>query len=423
MPIKLDKFVIKGGKRLSGTIKVSGSKNAALPLMTATLLAPGKFELNNTPNLTDIKTMSRVLKVIGAEVEQQEHEIIIDSTKCKSPEVPYELMKTMRASIYALGPLLARFGEAKVSLPGGCAWGPRPVDLHLKGMEKLGAKIELDGGYIFASAKKLKGAYINLDVSSVGATGNIIMAGVLAEGKTIIENSAREPEITELARFLNKMGAKIEGIGTDTIEIEGVTSLHPANETVIPDRIEAGTFLIASAITGGELKLENCFSRHLLAVITKLEEAGITVMNDESTITIKSNSEIKPVDVVTAIYPGFPTDMQAQWIALMSLANGSSRITDTIYFDRFTHVPELNRLGANIELDKNTAIVRGVKRLKSAPVMSTDLRASASLILAGLAAKGTTEVLRVYHIDRGYERIEEKLKQIGADIIRAEGSL
>ncbi len=332
---------------------------------------------------------------------------------------PYEHVKKMRASVYVLGPLLARFGKAKVSLPGGCAWGPRPVNLHIEAMKKLGADIDFKDGYIFAEAKKLKGAKINFDVSSVGATGNAMMAATLAKGTTLINNAAIEPEITQLAEFLLKMGAKINGIGTNTLEIEGVTDLYPAEITTISDRIETGTLLTAAAITKSKITLTETSSEFLEAVLLKLEDSGCKVKREKSKLEIDAkNLELKPVSITTSIFPGFPTDMQAQWTALMSIVNGVSTVTDTIYFDRFKHVPELNRLGAQIVLDQNTAVITGVKKLKGAKVMSTDLRASASLVLAGLIAEGTTEVLRVYHLDRGYQRIEEKLKTLGADIQR-----
>jgi UDP-N-acetylglucosamine 1-carboxyvinyltransferase len=324
----------------------------------------------------------------------------------------------MRASIYVLGPLVARYGYAKVSMPGGCAWGPRPVNLHIEGMRRLGADVELDAGYIIAKTKRLKAAKIVFDVSSVGATGNTMMAAVLAKGTSVIENAAIEPEITELAQFLVKMGAKIHGIGTSRLEIQGVDELHPADETTIPDRIEAGTFLIAGMITHGKIRIENCMPAHLSALLSRLEDAGATLRMGDSWIELDAPETIRPVDVITAIYPGFPTDLQAQWIALMTVADGSSVVTDSIYFDRFKHVPELIRLGASIERNENTAVVKGVRQLNAAKVMSTDLRASASLILAGLVAEGETEVLRVYHIDRGYESIEKKLQKLGAKIRR-----
>jgi UDP-N-acetylglucosamine 1-carboxyvinyltransferase len=414
----LDKFIIQGGKPLKGEVRISGSKNAALPLMVATLLSPGKYTLQNVPELRDIRTMAHLLRIIGAKIEFADHTLIIDTTQADFPEAPYELVKTMRASIYVLGPLLARFKAVKVSLPGGCAWGPRPVDLHLKGMKKLGAELKLDGGYIVARCQKLKGSHIHFDVSSVGATGNVMMAAVLADGMTILENAASEPEIIDLGHFLIQLGARIKGLGTKTVQIEGMPGLHPADYSIIPDRIETGTFLTAARITGGEITLKKCQPKHLLEVLEKLKESGaqITIQKDE--ITLKGTTPIRTVNVTTDVYPGFPTDMQAQWIALMSLAAGSSVVTDSIFTDRFTHVPELIRLGAQIVQKNNSAFIQGVGELKGAPVMSTDLRASASLVIAALAATGESEVFRVYHIDRGYEKIEQKLQQLGADISR-----
>jgi UDP-N-acetylglucosamine 1-carboxyvinyltransferase len=420
----MDKFVIRGGRPLRGSVAISGAKNASLALMPATLLAPGSYTLSNTPQLRDITTMARLLETMGVKIEHPDHVMTLDSSRLTRFEAPYEHVKKMRASIYVLGPLLARYGQAKVSMPGGCAWGPRPVNLHIEGMKKLGAFVDLEGGYIVAKAQKLKGARILFDVSSVGATGNVMMAAVLARGTTVIENAAIEPEITALAEFLVSMGAKIHGIGSSRLEIEGVEALRPTNAKTIPDRIEAGTFLVAAAIAGekgGTVRVEACNPEHISSVITKLEEAGATIQTREGVVEIKPPEEIRPVSISTAIYPGFPTDMQAQWIALMSLAGGTSVITDTIYHDRFMHVPELNRLGADITVRDNVATVIGGKRLTGAKVMSTDLRASASLILAGLAAEGTTEVLRVYHLDRGYEAIEKKLQSIGADIERVKG--
>jgi len=345
----------------------------------------------------------------------------IDNSGISEFTAPYEHVKKMRASVYVLGPLLARFGKAKVSLPGGCAWGPRPINLHIEAMKKLGANIDFIDGYIIAEAKKLIGAKINFDVSSVGATGNAMMAATLAKGTTRINNAAIEPEITQLAQFLSKMGAKLNGIGTNTIEIEGVSELKPTEITTIPDRVETGTLLIAAAITNSEITLIDTSSEFLEAVLIKMEDAGCMVSREKNIMTLNAkNVELKPISITTSIFPGFPTDMQAQWTALMSVVSGVSTVTDTIYFDRFKHVPELNRLGAHIVIDQNTAVVTGVKKLKGAKVMSTDLRASASLVLAGLIAEGTTEVLRVYHLDRGYQRIEEKLQTLGADIQRIE---
>ena len=417
----MDKFIINGGRKLSGSVKVSGSKNSSLALMPASILASGKSVLKNTPELNDVYTMSKLLKHLGADINFKNEILELDTSGINDFTAPYEHVKKMRASIYVLGPLLAKFGKAKVSLPGGCAWGPRPVNLHLEAMKKLGAEIDLKDGYIIAEAKKLKGTKINFDVSSVGATGNAMMAAVLAKGTTLINNAAIEPEITQLAEFLVKMGAKVSGIGTNSIEIEGVSELEPAEITTIPDRIETGTLLTAAAITNSKITLTKCSSVFLEAVLLKLEDSGCLIEREKNQITIDATKEkLKPVSITTSIFPGFPTDMQAQWTSLMSIVNGVSTVTDTIYFDRFKHVPELNRLGAQIVLDQNTAVVTGAKKLKGAKVMSTDLRASACLVLAGLIAEGTTEVLRVYHLDRGYQRIEEKLKSLGADIQRIE---
>ncbi len=414
----MDTIVINGRKPLSGSVKISGAKNAVLPIMTAALMAEGESIIKRVPDLRDTRTMIKLMEIIGAECSFNNNLLKINSSGVDNPEAPYDLVKTMRASFYVLGPLLARFGTVKVSLPGGCAWGPRPVDFHLKALEKLGAKVTLKSGYILAEAKKLKGAKITFEFPSVGATGNVVMAAATAKGRTIIENAAREPEIVQLCEYLNKMGASIEGIRTSRLIINGVESLHPADIDVIPDRIEAGTFLIAGALLG-KIKLTDVNPKHLDTVTEKLIEVGTSIEFDSNSIIIEpSDSRLNPVDMTTAVFPGFPTDLQAQWIAIMSLAKGSSIITDTVYHDRFSHVPELNRFGADIKVEKNVAFIRGVKELVGAPVMSTDIRASASLILAGLAAKGKTTVSRIYHIDRGYERIEEKFKLLGAEIER-----
>jgi len=417
----VDKFIIRGGKKLSGRVSVSGAKNSSLALMPATLLTSGISTIYNVPEVNDIFTMIKLLEQLGAKIYFFDNTLKIDTTNINNQVAPYELVKKMRASIYVLGPLLSRFGYAKVSMPGGCAWGPRPINLHLEAMKKLGAEIEIDQGYIIAKANKLNGAKIHFDVPSVGATGNTLMAAVLAKGTTVISNAAIEPEISLLAEFLQLMGAKISGIGTTVMEIEGVEELNNSEIMNIPDRIEAGTLLLAGAITGSKIELENVVKEHLEAVLIKIEESGAKLSSENGLLKIDAeNLSIKNVDVTTAVFPGFPTDMQAQWIAYMSIADGISTITDTIYPDRFNHVPELNRLGANIEVINNSAIVRGVKNLKGAKVMSTDLRASACLVLAGLAAENTTEVLRVYHLDRGYQRIEEKLRALGADIERVQ---
>ncbi|HDQ46056.1 MAG TPA: UDP-N-acetylglucosamine 1-carboxyvinyltransferase [bacterium] len=422
MPV-LDKLILVGGKRLEGTVQISGSKNAVLPIMAASLLADGTYTFGNVPRLRDVRTMQKLIENMGISVTLDGHTLRIYSQPCEHCEAPYDQVKTMRASIYVLGPLVGRFGRARVSLPGGCAWGPRPVNLHIDGLTRLGAKIHFEKGYIVASARRLKGARVSFDIPSVGATGNILMACVLARGTTVIENAAREPEITALAGFLNRMGARIEGIGTSRLEIEGVDELHPADTDVIPDRIETGTFLAASHLTGGDVTLEKTSPALVNSILDKLRIAGAEITETDEQIRIKSDRSIRPVDVTTSVYPGFPTDMQAQWMALMSIADGSSVITDTIYSDRFTHVAELRRLGANITLDHNVAVVKGVRTLSGAPVMSTDLRASASLILAGLVAKGRTDVSRVYHIDRGYETIEKKLQMLGAEIWREQEKL
>lgn len=419
----MDKFKIEGGNPLKGRIKISGAKNGSLALMPATLLASGTYNLRNTPNLRDVWTMSRLLMSMGVFCELNGNDLFIDSSNITSYEAPYEHVKKMRASFYVMGPLVARFGQARVSMPGGCAWGPRPVDLHLKGLEKLGAEISLEGGYVTAKAKKLKGAKIHLDISSVGATGNILMASVLAEGTTLISNAALEPEITSLARMLVKMGAKINGIGTNLLEIEGVTELHPVDDENIPDRIEAATFLIAAAMTKGKIELENTNPYHMTSVLMKLEETGCKIDVNSNNIFLEMENDPKPVDITTAVYPGIPTDIQAQWTSYMMMAKGNSKVTDNIYLDRFKHVPELQRLGADIEIVENIAIINGGKRLSGATVMSSDLRASASLILAGLVAEGKTEVLRIYHIDRGYEAIENKLNMLGASIKRVKTDL
>ncbi|HET7152931.1 MAG TPA: UDP-N-acetylglucosamine 1-carboxyvinyltransferase [Candidatus Kapabacteria bacterium] len=417
----MDKFVIHGGTPLHGTVRISGAKNATIALMPATLLASGVSQLHNSPVLRDVTTMTRVLETIGEKIQRRDDALVIDSTDINNYEAPYEHVKKMRASIYVLGPLVARFGKAKVSLPGGCAWGPRPVNLHLEALQKLGADISLDAGYIIAKASRLKGTRISFDISSVGATINIMMAATLAQGVTEIHNAAIEPEVTAVTEYLTAMGAKIEGIGTQTLIIQGVDELHAADHTNIPDRIEAGTFLIAGAITGGEITITDCEPAHIDSLLEKLEDIGCEIKRSSASVTLRGPRELRSVDVNTAVYPGFPTDLQAQWIALMSVAGQTSVVTDTVYFDRFTHIPELNRLGANIEVTENVAVVRGVDHLRGAKVMSTDLRASASLILAGLAAEGETEVLRVYHIDRGYETIERKLQSLGADIKRVAG--
>ena len=413
----MDKFVVNGGNQITGTVDISGAKNAVLPLMTAALLVDGKTTINSVPDLRDTRTMIRLLEIIGANVAFKNNSLSIDASDVNNLEAPYDLVKTMRASFYVLGPLLARFGEVRVSLPGGCAWGPRPVDFHLKGLEQLGAKISLESGYILAKAEYLKGNKISFDFPSVGATGNILMASVLARGETQIDNAAKEPEIVQLCEMLNQMGANIIGIGTDKITVNGVDKLHPVDIDVIPDRIEAGTYLIAGA-TMGDITLNNCNPKHLNDVINKLKLSGANITSTENSVSIEKIDTIKAVDLTTEVYPGFPTDLQAQWMAFMSIAKGKSIIIDTVYHDRFTHIPELNRLGADIQLTDNKAVVNGVNKLKGAQVMSTDIRASAALILGAIIAEGKTEISRVYHIDRGYDSIEKKFRNLGVDISR-----
>lgn len=404
-----------------GSVAISGAKNSSLALMPATILSSGISVLHNTPELNDVYTMIKLLKNLGAEITFDNHSLTINTSTINDVEAPYEHVKKMRASVYVLGSLLAKYGKAKVSLPGGCAWGPRPINLHLEAMKSLGAEIEITSGYVIANSKQLTGARIDFNISSVGATGNTLMAAVLAKGSSVIINAAMEPEITQLCNYLTSMGAKIDGIGTNKLEIEGVENLIPAEIVTIADRIETGTLLIAGAITRGKVKVINTDHNLLGAVIIKLKEIGCKIQFSENEIELDAeNIEVKSSDVTTSIFPGFPTDMQAQWMALMSLADGVSTITDTIYSDRFNHVPELVRLGAEISLEDNKATITGIGNLKGAKVMSTDLRASACLALAGLAAEGTTEVLRVYHLDRGYQKIEEKLKILGANIKRIE---
>ena len=402
---------------MKGSVLISGAKNAVLPMMAASLLADGVTTISNVPDLRDTRTMASLIEITGAQVQLNYPEISIDASTVHTLEVPYELVKTMRASFYVLGPILGRFGKAKISLPGGCAWGPRPVDFHLKALEKMGASIKLKEGYVLAEAPRLRGSSIRFDFPSVGATGNILMAAVTASGITQIENAAMEPEIEQLCDMLNLMGGQIEGVGTSYLTIHGVKQLSPVHISVIPDRIEAGTFLIAGALLG-KVSIEKTIPTHLKALLEKLHSSGTQVDVDKDSVTVSSTGQIKSVDLTTAVYPGFPTDLQAQWIACMSIAKGSSVVTDTVYHDRFSHVPELNRLGANIIIEHNSAFVRGVKELKGAPVMSTDIRASASLILGGLVAEGETTVSRIYHIDRGYEHIVNKFQSLGADIKR-----
>ncbi|HBG04616.1 MAG: UDP-N-acetylglucosamine 1-carboxyvinyltransferase [Geobacteraceae bacterium GWC2_58_44] len=416
----MDKLVIKGGNKLSGEVTVSGSKNAALPIFISTILAPGCHEISNVPFLRDINTTIKVLENLGARVDGRGNVVKIDTTDLNSFEATYDLVRTMRASVLVLGPLLARFGQARVSLPGGCAIGARPINLHLKGLAALGAEITLEHGYVEAKAKRLKGARINFDISTVGGTEQLLMAAATAQGETVLENAAREPEIVDLAEILIKMGARIDGAGTDTIRISGVEALTPANHSVMPDRIEAGTFMVAAAITGGDIKIRNMRLDHLDALAFKLQDAGVEITNKDNLVRVKGPKKIRSVNIKTRPYPGFPTDMQAQFMALMCIAEGASVISENIFENRFMHVSELLRFGADIIAEGNSATVKGVKKLSGAPVMATDLRASASLILAALAADNTSEISRIYHLDRGYEAIEKKLAALGADIVRVQ---
>lgn len=417
----MDKIIIHGGRRLKGEVRISGAKNAALPLLFATLLAPGKHRLDNVPALRDIRTAEKLLTILGAEVEREGDVFSVDAGPVRSVEAPYDLVRTMRASVLVLGPLLARLGHARVSLPGGCAIGARPINLHLKGLEAMGARIELDHGYVEARAKRLRGARIYFDIPTVGGTENLLMAASLARGTTVLENAACEPEIVDLAAALTGMGARIEGAGTDRIIIEGVDELQPLRHTVMSDRIEAGTFMVAAAMTRGDVRLLGACQTDLEALIAKLREAGAEISLEDQALRVQGPRRIAPVSIKTQPHPGFPTDMQAQFMALMSIADGTSSITENVFENRFMHVCELQRLGAEIAIEGKTATVRGVKGLLGAPVMATDLRASACLVLAGLAADNTTEVSRIYHLDRGYERLEEKFRQLGARIDRARG--
>jgi UDP-N-acetylglucosamine 1-carboxyvinyltransferase len=416
----MDKLMIKGGRPLDGEISISGAKNAALPILAATVLADSPVTISNVPHLHDITTTIGLLARMGSELTIDEHmNLEVDSTKIKEFFAPYELVKTMRSSILVLGPLLAKYGKADVSLPGGCAIGSRPVNIHLQGLQSMGADIQVEGGYIRATAKKLKGVHLTMDLVTVTGTENLMMAATLAEGITILENAAREPEVSDLANCLISMGAKIKGAGTDRIEIEGVDKLSGTNYKIMPDRIETGTYLVAAAMTGGKIKLKNTRPDLLDAVLSKLTEAGASVEVDENTIALDMEGRRpKAVDIHTVPFPGFPTDMQAQFTAMNCIATGSGVITESVFENRFMHVQELQRMGADLKLEGNTAISTGVDGLTGAPVMATDLRASASLVLAGLVAEGDTVVDRIYHIDRGYETIEEKLTQLGAYIRR-----
>ncbi|QDE91638.1 UDP-N-acetylglucosamine 1-carboxyvinyltransferase [Myxococcus xanthus] len=417
----MDKIVIKGGQALHGEVQASGAKNAALPILASALLADGTSTYRNVPALADVATMLKVLRTMGCDAERDSEETDVCRVGVNghiTPEAPYDLVKTMRASVLVLGPLVARFGRARVSMPGGCAIGARPIDQHLKGLKALGADIHLTEGYVEATAKQLKGGTVNFDVITVTGTENVMMAAVLAKGRTLMENCAREPEVEELAKVLNKMGARIEGAGTSSITIEGVDGLKPVEHAILPDRIEAGTLLVAAAISGGDVLVKRVVPEHMDALVEKLREAGCTITTEGSGLRCKAPQRLDAVNITTTEHPGFPTDMQAQLMALMSVSQGTSVISENIFENRFMHVPELHRLGADITIQGPTAVVKGVKGLSGAPVMATDLRASASLILAGLRAEGRTDVSRVYHLDRGYERLERKLSALGADIRR-----
>ena len=414
----MDSFLIRGPCRLEGNVRISGAKNAMLPLMAATILTGGRCVLENVPDLRDTKTMMKVLGMLGISAGLEDGVLSIDATEVTSFEAPYDLVRTMRASIYVLGPLLARYGRARVSMPGGCAWGPRPIDLHLKGMMALGAEMKIDHGYIDARTDRLRGGEVILAVPSVGATVNIMLAASLADGETVLENAAREPEISALAGALRSAGVEIEGAGTSTIHIQGRESIEPFRHFVIPDRIEAGTYAAAALITGGDVTLENCRPGQMHSVIDKLESCGAEITVTEDTMRVIGPKKISPVNIETGYYPSFPTDMQAQMMAVLCIADGASTIVEHVYPDRFTHVPELRRFGAKVTLDGSVAVVSGVPRLEGAPVMATDIRASSALLLAGLVAEGETKVLRIYHIERGYEDIVNKLRALGADIER-----
>jgi len=418
----VDKIVIEGGKPLSGEVRISGAKNAALPIMASALLTEGWNTFSNVPDLMDIRTTRKLLQSLGVVIEGTSGTVRLNADKISNVEASYDLVKTMRASILVLGPLVARLGIARVSLPGGCAIGARPVNLHIKALQEMGAEVSLEDGYVEARAKRLKGATLYFDMQTVTGTENIMMAAALAEGVTLLKNAAREPEIVNLAEVLNGMGARVTGAGTDEIRVEGVERLHPVEAAIIPDRIEAGTYMIAAGITGGDIRVVGCEPSHLDALIEKLQDAGMIIEPVAGGLRAAGRGRLRSVDIKTLPHPGFPTDLQAQMMSLMAVAEGLSVITETVFENRFMHVGELMRMGADIQIQGNSAIVKGVSALRGAPVMATDLRASASLVLAGLAARGATELSRVYHLDRGYQDLEKKFSALGADIRRVSGA-
>ena len=417
----MDRLAITGGQRLEGRVTAAGAKNAALPILAATLLGDGECTISNLPQVRDVATMTTLISLLGVSVKRDGSRVVIDATSVQSFDAPYDLVKTMRASVLVLGPLLARFGEAVVSLPGGCAIGPRPVNLHLDGLRKLGATVSVDHGYIRAQATRLRGQRIDLEFPTVTGTENLLMAASLAHGTTVINNAAMEPEIIDLAAFLSKRGAKIEGAGSGRLVVEGVSALHGAEHEVMPDRIETGTYLVAGAMTGGRVEVERCVPAHLAVVLAKLRECGADVSETAGSITITASRRLQAVDVHTSPYPGFPTDLQAQMMALLCLTEGTGVMTETVFEGRFLHVSELQRMGAAITVDGHRAVVKGLDHLTGAPVMASDLRASAGLLLAALAAEGDTQISRIYHLDRGYERIEDKLQALGAVVRRETG--
>ncbi len=414
----MDAFLIEGGRKIGGEVKISGSKNASLPILAATLLTDDDVILKNAPDLSDVRTMLKLLSYIGKEIEKKDDSLIVKQGEKINTEAPYDLVKTMRASVLVLGAMIGKYHRARVSFPGGCAIGARPIDQHLKGFEALGVKIDIEEGYIVAGVKKLVGNRVVFDVPTVGGTENVLMAAVFSEGGAVLENAAMEPEVVDLANFLNSMGAKISGAGTPTIQVEGVKKLHGSDYSIIPDRIEAATYFIAGAMAGGEVVVDSLIPEHIEAVLKKADESGVDFSVEDSRIIVRGGRKLRGVQIKTQPYPGFPTDVQAQMMSMLTRAQGISVIVETIFENRFMHVNELNRMGANIKVEDRTAIINGVKKLKGAPVMASDLRASASLVLAGLVAEGVTKISRIYHLDRGYESMECKLNALGASVKR-----